>query len=268
MPRSSSPAVAVVNALLVPLGLAVLVAGVLGALSFPEIWWAFALLGVGGGGLMIYAAVRGIQSWSRSVEVDDATRHTMLAAAQAGAIPSDAVLAHWTYDPADWHRYAAAEIHSGVREALVFGATMAAFSVLPLRLLEPEWSGAVKFAAALGAFVAAERLLVALVTWRRHRSVGRGEVIVGPTAMLRNGRYEAIEDGRIHFRGARVLKQLSPATLEIGILVPGKYRHVREEYRIPIPPGKEDEAQAVADALERVHRPALAGSTPQRRADG
>ncbi|HEX8244847.1 MAG TPA: hypothetical protein VF541_15170, partial [Longimicrobium sp.] len=105
MPRSSHPAIAAVNALLIVLGLAVLVAGVLGALTYREIWWAFALLALAGP-LMLYGAIRGIVGWRKSVEVDDATRHAMLADAQAGprAIPSDAVLAHWTYDPADWRR--------------------------------------------------------------------------------------------------------------------------------------------------------------------
>ncbi|HEX8242991.1 MAG TPA: hypothetical protein VF541_05840, partial [Longimicrobium sp.] len=149
---------------------------------------------------------------------------------------------------------------TGVREALAVGATMFAFAVLPLRILEPEWTVVLRFAAALGGLVAAERLLFAFLSWRRNRSVAHGEVIVGPTAMLRNGRYEAIEDGRIHFRSARVLRHLRPATLEIGIMVPGKYRHVRAEYRIPIPPGREDEARAVAAALQRAHPPAVAGA--------
>ncbi|HEX8906487.1 MAG TPA: hypothetical protein VF771_16675 [Longimicrobiaceae bacterium] len=264
MPRSSSPATVVVHAFLIALGVVTAVAGVLGALSFREMWWAFAAMAVGGA-VLAYGAARGIAGWAKAVEVEETTTREMVATAQAratgAAVDTGPVLAHWTYPPEEWRAYVAAEVRFRVRQALLLGAGAVAVMAVFLALFREPWSVKLPIALGLGVFVAIWRLVMAMSAHHRNIAVARGEVIVGPTAMLVNGRHETIEDGQIRFAGARVLQRARPAVLEIAIRVPGKYRSTDEEYRIPIPAGKEDEARAVAEALERAHRPAVDGGT-------
>jgi hypothetical protein len=265
MPSSSRPATLVVYVLLIPLGVAVVLAGVVGALTVREIWWEFVLFAVGGV-VVLYGAVRGIAGWSKAAKVAETTRSTMVEAAREPAVASGEmtgpVLAHWTYRPAEWRAYVAAEMHHRVREALTLGAIPAVLGTLILRILKPDWALALWVGVGLGVFVAVWRLAMALAAHRRHLAVAHGEVIIGPTALLVNGRYETIDDGSIRFAGARVLEDGRPAILEIAIRVPGKYRGSAEEYRIPIPAGRGDEARAVARALQDVHASSRADLLP------
>jgi len=252
MPKSSSPAIVVVNALLIPLGFAVLIGGIGGAVVYREIWWAFALL-AGGGVLMLAGAAQGVSHWRRAVQVEDETHHAMLAAVRvrphvSSGLPAP-VLAHWTYDPAEWRAYAHAELRYRTREALTMTAATVAVGTPVLGLLEGEWKLAFVVSAVIGTLIGVGRWLVARAAYGRNRAVSHGDVVLGRDAMLVNGRYEVVHDNRIHFGGARVLEGGCPAILEIRIMVPGKYRRMAEEYRIPIPAGREEEARAVAREL-------------------
>jgi hypothetical protein len=84
-------------------------------------------------------------------------------------------------------------------------------------------------------------------------AVPSGDVVIGTNAILMNHRYDVVHDRGVRFGGARVLETGRPAILEVRIMVPGKYRRVAEEYRIPIPAGHEDEARAVARELAGAH---------------
>jgi hypothetical protein len=256
MPRSSNPAAVIVNALLIPLGVVVMAAGVVGALTADGMRWAFGLLAVGGA-VIVGGAIHGAVAWRRAVQVDDETAHAMVAAARAGpasaTIPTGPVLAHWTYGPDDWAHYAAGEIRYRTREALGMGAAVLVLGTPVIGLMEGDWGIGALISGTVGGFIALMRGLMAFSAHRRNRAVTHGEVIVGPTALLVNGRYEAIHDANVRFGGARVLEDGSPAILEVTIMVPGRYRRTAEEYRIPIPAGREDEARAVALGLAEAH---------------
>jgi hypothetical protein len=253
----------VVNVVLIPLGLVALIAGGTGAMAVDEIWWAFALLAVAGA-VILFAGVRGVIGWGKAVNVEDHTMRAMLAAAPSAADAfgrrSGPVLAHWRYAPEEWHAYAAAELRYRTREALAMGGIVVALGTAFLGLVERKWGLAFGISAAVGGLIALGRWAVAWSAHRRNVSVASGEVIVGPTALLVNGRYEVLHDRRIHFGGARVLPGPRPAILELTVMVPGRYRRIPEEYRIPIPAGREAEAHAVIEALHQAHgsAPALA----------
>jgi hypothetical protein len=256
VPRSSAPAVAIVNTLLIPLGAVCVAAGVVGASRYGEMRWAFVLFAIGGV-VVLAGAVHGVFAWGRAVQVDEATEREMVAAVReqprASTGLAGPVLAHWTYTPEEWGRYAASEIRFRSREALWMGLGALLLGTLVLGLLEGEWGLAAAVSGAVGGFIALGRWLMAFFAWRRHRAVPTGDVVIGTTAILVNRRYEVVHDRRVRFGGARVLEGARPAVLEVTIMVPGKYRRVAEEYRIPIPSGREDEARSVAAALASAH---------------
>lgn len=257
MPRSSHPALAVVNVMMIPLGLACVIVGIGGLNAAREIWWAFALMAAAGA-LLVYGSIRGVIGWARSVEVENHTAHEMVAAVQAGPgrLPPGGgpVLAHWRYGPDEWRAYTLAEIRFRTRDALVMAAFVAGVGTAVLGLLSwGDWGIALGISSAMGAFIGLGRWAMAWMAHRRNAAVQGGEVIVGPAALLWNGRYEVLHDGRIHFGGARIIDGVRPPIVEITIKVPGRYRRIPEEYRIPIPGGRMDEARALVDALHRAH---------------
>jgi len=256
MPKSSAPAVVIVNTLLIPLGAVCVAAGIVGASRIAEIRWLFVLLAICGA-VVLGGAIHGIFAWGKAVQVDEATEREMVAAVQAQPRVTtglaEPVLAHWTYAPDEWRGYAASEIRFRTREALGMGATVLVLGTLIIGALEGNWRTAAIISGAVGGFIALCRWLMAFFAWRRNRAVPTGDVVIGTTAILMNRRYEVVHDRLVRFGGARVLEAERPAILEIRIMVPGKYRRVAEEYRIPIPAGREDEAHAVAQALAAAH---------------
>ena len=133
-------------------------------------------------------------------------------------------------------------------------ATVAVLGTLLVGVLEGEWRTAMTIAVVTGALIGGGRWGMALLAHHRNRAVMAGEVIVGPTAMLVNGRYEPVHDGdrgRVRFSRAHVREGAGPPLLVVGFTVPGRYRRLPDEYRIPIPAGRVDEAHAVAEALNR-----------------
>jgi len=250
MPRSSSPAIAVVDMLLIPLGAVCVAAGIVMATRYEEVRWlslGMAALGV----VIMFGAVRALFAWGRAVRTDEATERAMVEAVQPGASAKrdGTVLAHWIYTPEEWHAYAGRELAFRTREALGMGAATLVLGTLVIGVLEGEWGTAAIISAAVGAFIALLRWMAAFAAWRRNRAAPASDVIIGPNALLVNRRYDTIHDGNVRFRGARVLASGRPAILEITIMVPGKYRHTPEEYRIPVPAGREEEARAVARQL-------------------
>jgi hypothetical protein len=256
MPKSSAPAIAIVNTLLIPLGAVVVAAGIVGASRYAEMRWAFLLLAVVGA-VVLAGAVHGVFAWGKAVQVDEATEREMVAAvrAQPGASTGLAgpVLAHWTYDPAEWRGYAASELRFRTREALGMGLITVVLGTLVIGVMERDWGTAAVISGAVGGFIALGQWLMAYLAYRRNRAVAAGDVVIGTNAVLMNRRYDVIHDRRVRFGGARVLETERPAILEVRIMVPGRYRRVRQDYRIPIPAGREDEARAVARELAAKH---------------
>lgn len=265
MLRSSHPIIVLVYVFLLALGLVTVVAGLVGLVSVTEIWWAFGLMAAGGA-LVLGGAIRGIVAWGKSVDADEATAHQMLTAARSGEAPAGArrgtgpVLAHWTYAPAEWRAWADGELRYLTRESLGMFATVAVLGTLLVGVLkgvlEGEWRTGMIISFATGALIGGGRWVMALLAHHRNRAVMAGEVIVGPTAMLVNGRYEPVHDGdrgRVRFSRAYVREGAGPPLLVVGFTVPGRYRRLPDEYRIPIPAGRVDEARAVAEALVRAH---------------
>ena len=256
MPRSSAPAIVIVNTLLLPLGAVTVVAGIVGAASVRELWWAFALLAVAGAAVL-WGGIHGIVAWGKAVQVDEATERAMVEAVRAKPRASTGfagpVLAHWTYAPEEWRDYTSRELAYRTHEALGMGAFVLVLGTVIIGLFDGDWRTAAIISGAVGGVIALGRWLMAFFAYRRNRAVPSGDVVIGTNAVLMNRRYAVIHDRRVRFGGARVLENERPAILEVTIMVPGRYRRIAEEYRIPVPSGHEDQAREVARELAGAH---------------
>jgi hypothetical protein len=288
MPRSGNPFFPVINLMLVPFGLfgtfvgaAVLLSGEGG-----EIWWlyvGFLLSGV----LMLWGVVWNLVKWWRWQRDENAAAAAMAAAARAHAAPPSAepyalpaswetpappaaahpaapsaspaparaqppapVLAHWTYTPEEWSAYTQREIKYRGSEAFWIFVGFVLLATLMLVWQESaDWGTSFAVALAVGALLGGGKWLIARTAHERNVATPRGEVVISPTAILMNGSYQVIQDHHFRFRAARVIEGERPQILEIGIEWPTRSGMATEEYRIPIPAGREDEARAIAHEL-------------------
>jgi hypothetical protein len=264
-----------INLMLVPFGLfglfvgaAVLIAGDGG-----EVWWLYVGFLVSGV-LMLWGAASNLVRWWRWQRNESAAAAAMAAAVRAHSappagpspatpvmhpgVPSPAppathpglppvkVVAHWTYEPEEWRAYAEREVsHRGGEAFWLFVAVTLVGT--PLVWQESRsWGISFAISLLLGAVVGGLRLLIARAAHAQNVTTPRGEVVITPTAILMNGSYQVIQDHHFRFRSARVIEDERPPILEIGIEWPTRSGRATEEYRIPIPAGREDEARAIA----------------------
>lgn len=261
MPRSGNPFFPVVNLMLVPIGLGMLVIGPVGLFSDSEIWFVFAGL-TAAGALMVGGAVHNIVKWWRWQRREEGEAAAMAAAARAhtalldpsvpASLPSIPVLAHWTYEPDEWSAYAQREVRDRNAEGcgLVIGVVLLGTVVVWQEAR--SWPLSFAIALGLGAVIGGAKWLMAKSAHERNTATPRGEVVISPTAILMNGSYQVIQDHHFRFRSAQVQENVQPKLLVIGIEWPTRSGVVTEDYRIPIPAGREAEAHYVARELEKL----------------
>jgi hypothetical protein len=111
----------------------------------------------------------------------------------------------------------------------------------------------------IGALMGGGKWLLARMAHQQNTATPRGEVVITPTAVLMNGRYQVIQDHHFRFRAARVSDGERPPILEIAIEWPTRSGTASDEYRIPIPAGREEEARAIARELNEGYAALNAG---------
>jgi hypothetical protein len=255
MPRSGNPFFPVINLMLVPFGLfgtfvgaAVLISGEGG-----EMWWLFAgflLSGV----LMLGGVVSNLVKWWRWQRDENAAVASMAAAARARsadpAAPLPApVMAHWTYEPGEWSTFATREVAHRGGEAFWMFVGVVVIGTLMLAWDTGDWLTSFGLALLLGAIIGGGKWLIARSAHTQNVATSRGEVVITPTAVLMNGRYEVLHDHHFRFLGAHILEDEQPRILALSVDWPTRSGRVSETYRIPIPAGREDEARKVAQEL-------------------
>lgn len=264
MARSPHPVLVIVHALLLLLGLLTMSVGMVGFMEMNKLWWAFALMTVAGA-MVFGGSIQKVRAWSKGVYADESEAHQMRAAARAGEVAPAApgtrsatpVLAHWTYAPGEWRDYVDGELRYALRAAAAGAAGIVLLATVLLGLVDHDWERGFVMGVALSVGIIGSGLTALWLEYRRDRAVTAGEVIVGPRAMLVNGRYEALHDGgRVLFTRALVRDAAAAAVLVVEFTVSGDYRRKPFDCRVPIPAGREDEARAVAEALNRLY-PAL-----------
>jgi len=169
----------------------------------------------------------------------------------ARILRGEGLLAHWTYTPEEWARYAGAEAsRDAAGKWLLFG--IVAFWALlfgGLCLLFDPGAGRVVFLTMLGLIA-----LIALVAWlsialtaRRNRR-HLGEALIAPQGVYLN---RALHNW--NGWGAR-LDSTQCVDGEEGLLLvefdysyPARHGRQRESVRVPVPTGREDEARALVE---------------------
>lgn len=189
---------------------------------------------------------------------------TTAAAAQRTALPTgEPVLAHWTFAAGEWKRYMAAEWKRRLLEGAFLGGLMAliAWTIFRNEPEMPVWK------LAIGAGVVFFLVPVVRALSVRHTDPSApAEAIITPRAVLLNGKYHVLEDGRIRFGAVQVTELGGVPVLEFTIQWQARGRPIREHLRIPIPPGREAEAQAVVKTFNAgwsADTPWLTGQEPE-----
>jgi hypothetical protein len=256
MPRSGNPLFPVVNLMLVPFGLFGAIVGVLVLASGDggDLWWLYVGFAASGT-MMLGGAAANLLRWRRWQRREAAAAGDMAAAARAHAAdPSAAlaspVIAHWTYEPDEWKAYASREVSHRGREALWLFVGTVVLGMLLLGWRENvDWREVLAASVAVGAMLGAGKWLIARSEHDGNVATPRGEVVITPTAVLMNGRYQVIQDHHFRFRGATSLEHERPQILELSIEWPTRSGPAGETYRIPVPAGREEEARTIAHEL-------------------
>lgn len=177
------------------------------------------------------------------------------------------VLAHWSYTEAEWAPYAAsAGEGGGCAQALVLmiGAIVGGFFVF--QGAWGLWELAVTGAVAL--FIGVTAVALQMFA-ERHPGFGPAEVVITPTAVLLNARYHVLSDHRIRLEGVRYETWPGrPSMLAFDLARSTGFGGRYPPLRIPVPPGREAEAQALAQKLVRARQAmaaAAAGAGPRRK---
>jgi hypothetical protein len=169
----------------------------------------------------------------------------------AKILRGEGLLAHWTYSPEEWSRYARAEAvrESGIRWVIFGIITFWALLFGGLCLLFDPGPGRVVFLGMLGliAFVALVAWLSIAVTVRRNRKY-LGEALIAPQGVYLN---RALHNW--NGMGAR-LDSTRCVDGEEGLLLvefdysyPARHGRQRESVRVPVPTGREAEARALVE---------------------
>jgi hypothetical protein len=165
------------------------------------------------------------------------------------ALPSgEPVLAHWTYAAGEWKTYMAAEWKRRLWEGVFLGPAMAGIAWTILRK-QPEMNVPL-MALAVGVFFFLVPLLRAMAA-RQTDPSGPAEAIITPTAVLLNGRYHVLEDGRIRFGGVQLTELGKAQVLEFTVTWPTRGGMSSEHLRVPVPAGRRAEAEAIVGTFAR-----------------
>jgi hypothetical protein len=163
--------------------------------------------------------------------------------ARLPVLPSgEPVLAHWTYGADQWWQHADRASARGCADALVPGLGMFLVSLYMGRndrLVVPVSLG-------LALLVVAGGLYARRRTYGARES-GPAQVIITPTALVLNGEYHTLRGGP--FQLQRVSYSPSAGALEFSIAIRRAYDPAN--VRVPVPPGREAEAKALADRMTR-----------------
>lgn len=173
-------------------------------------------------------------------------------ARRAAALRSGDFLAHWTYAEEEWRPFLAAERERAARRSRwlplwwALGATvwgMITFAILA------GWP-AILLCAAAGAVVGwlSARDLRATVPAGREAGNGVGEAFIGRDAALVNGTFEAWTGFGVALATVG-LTAGRPSTLDLSVVSSGGQSTRERTVRIPVPAGRDAEAEQLIDGL-------------------
>jgi hypothetical protein len=174
---------------------------------------------------------------------------------QLAAFRRGEYLAHWTYEPDEWRRFAEAE-WAGARRAawgpVVVALAFLAFLLSGLIWIKPEEGDALLLAIISALLVGFAAFAYGLVRFSGRASYQRafrqvGETYLGPRGIYYNGMYHTWDSFGIGLKDIR-LRAGNPTVLELTI---GTAASGRPDFtlRALVPAGHEEEARRVVEAF-------------------
>ena len=158
--------------------------------------------------------------------------------------------ARWRYEPAEWERFAAHEWARTRREAR-FGGIASRILAIVIAVFAALVGGSGSVALLAAGLVLAVGLVVSLGIYlagraryaRRGREVG--DVTVGPLGVHHPGRYAPLAGFNLRLAAVRV-EPGTPSVLHLVTKSWSQYGARTQETRVPIPHGREADAEALA----------------------
>lgn len=262
MVNSSHPMNAVSAALVLCMAPILLLLGIVGAVAETGQMRIVFVVMAGAGLAMLIGGIRMLLNWRRAAAEETAHQNAIRATVgprsaaliqepAPRALPSgEPVLAHWVYQPGEWSSYTKVEVKRRTREWI--GIAVAVFLVGIVSGSGGGEEGRTMLAAAtmVAVMIVVGGLLMAKGDHQANVS-GPGEAIITASAILLNGRYHVLRNATYQFHGVRFDEEAHPPQLEFTIGWGTRRGPTRDNIRIPVPAGREEEARGVVAAFER-----------------
>ncbi|HEX8212723.1 MAG TPA: hypothetical protein VF584_21285 [Longimicrobium sp.] len=281
MINSSHPMNAVSAALVLCMSPILLLLGIVGSLADTgEMRGVFIMMAFAGLVLLL-SGIHMLVKWRRAVVDETAHQNAIRAAvgsrptapapphapqtapavaARPGAVAPDPVpltlpsgervLAHWVYEPGEWSGYTTAEVKR--RKGEWVGGTIV---IMVAGLVSSSGGGQEGRTMLMATAILAVIILVGgmLMAKGDHQAnvSGPGEAIITPSAIMLNGRYHVLRNDTYRFQGVRFDEAATPPQLEFTIGWSTRSGPARDNIRIPVPAGREEEAREVVALFSR-----------------
>ncbi len=272
MPRPSNPLAAASGAMVAFFGVLMTMIGLAGASEPSEIRAVMVVMALAGGA-MVYGGIQMILTWRRAekrMEEDMRIMHApnavpaaaVLPAAPARTVteegvpvyeeqlnpprPDDAppeLLAVWSYDPGEWGTYTAGEMKAKGSEMLWTGVVLVVVGTWIFKEDAGLWAG-FSYSAGFAMFICGLQWAIARSAHEKNVAVPSGDVRITTHAVLLNGTYLVLNDDHNHV-GKATLVPGEPSILEVKVEWSTRNGPTHELIRIPVPAGREEEAERV-----------------------
>jgi hypothetical protein len=281
MINSSHPMNAVSAALVLCMSPILLLLGIVGSLAETGEMRIVFMVMAGAGLTLLLSGIHMLVKWRRAVVAETEHQNAMRAAVgpRTAAFPprhvpqtapatatrpgvvapdpvpptlptGERVLAHWVYAPGEWSSYTTGEVKRRMGEWVGV-----AIIVMAVGLVSSSGGGEEGRTMLMAAAMVAVMILVGgmLMAKGDHQAnvSGPGEAIITPSAILLNGRYHVLRNDTYDFQGVRFDEASTPPQLEFTIGWSTRSGPARDNIRIPVPKGREEEAREVVALFAR-----------------
>jgi hypothetical protein len=277
MINSSHPLNAVSAALVLCMSPILLLLGIVGSLAETGEMRIVFMVMAGAGLTLLVSGIHMLVKWRRAVVAETEHQNAIRAAVGSrpaafapqampatptllgGVVPipvpptlpsGERVLAHWTYAPGEWVSYTRAEVKRRMGEWITV-----AVIVMVVGLVSSSGGGEEGRTMLFAATMVAVMILVGGMVMAKgdHQAnvSGPGEAIITPSAIVLNGRYHVLRNETYDFQGVRFDEAATPPQLEFTIGWSTRSGPTRDNIRIPVPKGREEEAREVVALFSR-----------------
>lgn len=277
MINSSHPLNAVSAALVLCMSPILLLLGIVGSLAETGEMRIVFMVMAGAGLTLLISGIHMLVKWRRAVVAETAHQNAIRATVgprpaalapqwvqttptRPGAVVPDPVpptlpsgervLAHWVYEPAAWSSYTGGEVKRRTGESMRIAITVFLVGLVGGSGGGQEGWTMIGSATFVAVIILVGGMLMAKGDHQANVS-GPGEAIITPTAILLNGRYHVLRNDTYHLHGVSFDEAAHPPQLQFTIGWSTRSGPTRDNIRIPVPRGREEEAREVVALFSR-----------------